>query len=195
MKVQKDSHYNVWPRTVRPAQKFSNFLVFVLCAWNEVFWSVQCPDCSLKTTEVPNSPTSTVRCLLNPDLKKIMISTGRIEEEVRGKVAYGALIKQRSVWENFNKWDSRFWYPYWPWSRANLKILIHLPSVCRFLGLYNGYLSTTFCENDFRVPDLNVACTDRCEIISVECISNCPNDDSVCWSQCFRKNTVCINGK
>ena len=32
---------------------------------------------------------------------EFMMSAGRIEEEVRGKVAYGALIKQRSVWENF----------------------------------------------------------------------------------------------
>ena len=34
---------------------------------------------------------------------EFMIGDGRIEEEeeVRGKVAYGALIKQRSVWENF----------------------------------------------------------------------------------------------
>ena len=47
----------------------------------------------------------------------------------------------------------------------------------------------------FRVPDLNVACTDRCEIISVDCALNCPNGDSACLSQCFREITLCINGK
>ena len=73
--------------------------------------------------------------------------------------------------------------------------LIHSPSVCKFLDLYNGYLAITFCENDFRVPDLNVACTGRCESISVECALNCPNGDSACVSQCFRENTACISGK
>ena len=45
-----------------------------------------------------------------------------------------------------------------------------------------------------RVPDLNVACKDRCEIISIECILACDND-TLCMSQCSRDNTECLNGK
>ena len=45
-----------------------------------------------------------------------------------------------------------------------------------------------------RVPDLNVACKDRCEIISIECILACDND-TLCMSQCSRENTECLNGK
>ena len=48
---------------------------------------------------------------------------------------------------------------------------------------------------DFRVPDLNLACKERCEINQVECILNCPNDDIACISECVRDNTLCLSGK
>ena len=50
-------------------------------------------------------------------------------------------------------------------------------------------------ENVFRVPDLNVACTDRCELNSLDCFARCNANDSACWSQCLRENTECIKCK
>ena len=46
-----------------------------------------------------------------------------------------------------------------------------------------------------RVPDLNIACTNRCEEISLECITSCDLEDTVCLSQCLRENGKCYNGE
>ena len=49
-------------------------------------------------------------------------------------------------------------------------------------------------QNELRVPDLNVACTNRCEKVLFDCIISC-GDDSNCISQCIRENGQCYNGK
>ena len=49
-------------------------------------------------------------------------------------------------------------------------------------------------EIEPRVPDLNIACTNRCEEIQFECIINC-GDDSACISACVREIAQCFNGK
>ena len=48
--------------------------------------------------------------------------------------------------------------------------------------------------NVFRVPDLNTACTQKCEEISLECIMSCDTNDSNCVSLCLRDITDCQHG-
>ena len=45
-----------------------------------------------------------------------------------------------------------------------------------------------------RVPDLNEACTERCNVLSVDCFVECATDTD-CISECIREITLCINGK
>ena len=52
----------------------------------------------------------------------------------------------------------------------------------------------TRIKTQLRVPDLNVACTNRCEKVLFDCIISC-GDDSNCISQCIRENGQCYNGK
>lgn len=70
---------------------------------------------------------------------------------------------------------------------------IQIVAICYLLS-WNLIWKYLFISYFLRVPDLNVACTDRCEIDLVKCISNCPADDVECWSQCSRVNTECIKG-
>ena len=44
------------------------------------------------------------------------------------------------------------------------------------------------------MPELNRACTERCEQDVLDCISKCTTDDSICLSHCIRQNTECNNG-
>ena len=122
---------------------------------------------------------------------------------VYGKIKYGVIINPLHISKNCKKWDSRFWYNYWPWSGAGRKISIR--SVCKFYLIILRFEPLNFhvvpyfahflhkYQIAFRVPDLNVACTDRCEEISVECITNCETD-SACISLCVRETIECTNG-
>ena len=46
----------------------------------------------------------------------------------------------------------------------------------------------------FRVPELNLVCTERCEQTLLECFVGCGNDMN-CVSDCIREETNCIQGK
>ena len=70
-----------------------------------------------------------------------MMSEGRNECKVHEKLKYGAPIKWRNVWSEFQKWDSLFWYHSWPGSRANPKILIPCVIVGKFMLARNNLAS------------------------------------------------------
>ena len=50
-------------------------------------------------------------------------------------------------------------------------------------------------ENEFRVPDLNVACTERCDIGAFDCFAQCDVNDSACFSKCLRENDECFDSE
>ena len=58
-----------------------------------------------------------------------------------------------------------------------------------------NFISHFLTLSKFRVPDLNVACTNRCEIDSLDCFAKCDVNDTVCWSQCLREHTECLNSE
>ena len=49
-------------------------------------------------------------------------------------------------------------------------------------------------DEKFRVPELNLVCTERCEQTLLECFVGCENDMN-CVSDCIREETKCIQGK
>ena len=56
------------------------------------------------------------------------------------------------------------------------------------------YFGTSGILVCFRVPELNLICTDKCERTAEECIYGCESDVN-CISQCNRDSINCIQSK
>ena len=129
--------------------------------------------------------------------------------KVYGKFKYGASIKRRSacqisknevlLFDITSDLDHvpirRFWPLSFLWVSSHSQDIIAYKTEQKPAALMRDpcYISN-LSEIKFRVPDLNVACKDRCDAVTVDCFIQC-GDHSACRSECARENTECISSE